>query len=124
MLSAQEISTLRSPDMWRVNRMTPGLGLLGKHRDVHRHAPFFIVIANHYFAARPCATHQLAFFSAGSFHKSLNLLARPPCDLLSDFGSDSFFGDFAFSSDTNSFAQAGTPTLCSTMISFALSFLP
>ena len=28
MLSAQEISTLRSPDMWRVNRMTPGLGLL------------------------------------------------------------------------------------------------
>ena len=30
MLSAQEISTLRSPDMWRVNRMTPGLGLLGK----------------------------------------------------------------------------------------------
>jgi hypothetical protein len=33
MLSAQEISTLRSPDMWRVNRMTPGLGLLAKHRD-------------------------------------------------------------------------------------------
>ena len=30
MLSAQEISTLRSPDMWRVNRMTPGLGLLAK----------------------------------------------------------------------------------------------
>src|SRR6266581_9795326 len=28
MLSAQEISMLRSPDMWRVNRMTPGLGLL------------------------------------------------------------------------------------------------
>ena len=32
MLSAQEISTLRSPDMWRVNRMTPGLGLLAKYR--------------------------------------------------------------------------------------------
>ncbi len=31
MLSTQEISTLRSPDMWRVNRMTPGLGLLAKH---------------------------------------------------------------------------------------------
>src|SRR6266571_3702790 len=30
MLSAQEISMLRSPDMWRVNRMTPGLGLLAK----------------------------------------------------------------------------------------------
>jgi hypothetical protein len=28
MLSAQEISTPRSPDMWRVNRMTPGLGWL------------------------------------------------------------------------------------------------
>jgi len=33
MLSAQEISRLRSPDMWRVNRMTPGLGLLAKHPD-------------------------------------------------------------------------------------------
>ena len=33
MLSTQEISTLRSPDMWRVNRMTPGLGLLAKHPD-------------------------------------------------------------------------------------------
>jgi hypothetical protein len=39
MLSAQEISTLRSPDMWRVNRMTPGLGLLAKHPvGVNRHA--------------------------------------------------------------------------------------
>ena len=34
MLSAQEIFTLRSADMWRVNRMTPGLGLVAPLRSL------------------------------------------------------------------------------------------
>jgi hypothetical protein len=42
----------------------------------------------------------------------------------SDFGSDKFFGDFASSSDTNGRAEAGTPTLRSTIISRALNFFP
>src|SRR5208283_3378564 len=42
----------------------------------------------------------------------------------SDVGSDKFFGDLLFSSDTNSFAHAGTATLCSTIISFAVNFCP
>ncbi len=42
----------------------------------------------------------------------------------SDFGSDLSFGDFWFSSDTSSRAQAGTATLRSTIISFALNFFP
>jgi hypothetical protein len=33
MLSVQELSTLRSLDMWRVGRKTSGLKLLAKHLD-------------------------------------------------------------------------------------------
>ena len=42
----------------------------------------------------------------------------------SDFGSDLFIGDFVLSRESSSCEQAGTPTLPSRMISFALSFLP
>ncbi len=42
----------------------------------------------------------------------------------SDFGSDLFIGDLVLSRESSSCAQAGTPTLPSRMISFALSFLP
>ena len=42
----------------------------------------------------------------------------------SDFGSDLFIGDLVLSRESNSCAQAGTPTLPSRMISFALTFLP
>src|ERR1700686_81791 len=50
--------------------------------------------------------------------------ARSEASYSSDFGSDLFLGDFDCSSETNWRAEAGTPTLCSTMISLALSFLP
>ena len=41
----------------------------------------------------------------------------------SDLGSDRFTGDLVLSRESNWRAQAGTPTLPSRMISFALSFL-
>src|SRR5215469_6546778 len=41
-----------------------------------------------------------------------------------DLGSDLFTGDLALSSESNSRAQPGTPTLPPRMISFALSFFP
>jgi hypothetical protein len=45
-------------------------------------------------------------------------------DYSNDFGSDRFLGDFLSSSAVSSVAQAGTLTLPSRMISFALSFRP
>jgi hypothetical protein len=121
---------------------------------VDGHAPFFIVIANHQVAPRPCATNWRFIGVVPSNHKgeyrmlrSRRALTRlrssikrrdyrgtenttppkartPVPNYCSDLGSDLFFGDFASSRDTNGRAELGTPTFRSRMISFALNLFP
>ena len=85
---------------------------------VNRHAPFFIMIADAELAPRPRATDHACGVSC---HSTLFTPLRVYCR---DFGSDLFLGDFVFSSESNSLAAAGTPTLPSRMISLALNSLP
>ena len=85
---------------------------------VDRHAPFVIVITDGKLTPRPRAMVTPVDFLA------IRRSSRPARIYCRDFGSDLFLGDFLFSTESNSLAAAGTPTLPSRMISLALNFLP